>query len=209
VITYVAINLTNKKFYVGSTVDFTKRQKSHLKSNEDYPFQNSLRKDPNNFYWIVGEDDGLVTRDEEQCYLDFYHGTTWCYNLNPKAAVSPSPLGKGGPGHHLHGRKQDPEHIARRTAHCSGETNPVYGKQWWNDGNDNYALSVESPGEGWTLGGKGLKEPLSGEKNPMYGMSGELSPCYGTKWYNDQVTEKKFKSDPGKGWVRGRIKRNK
>lgn len=208
-ITYVAINLTNKKFYVGSTKDFVGRQKRHLQSKEDYPFQNSLRKSPENFYWIVSEDDGLETRDEEQYYLDFYHGTTGCYNLNPKATVPPSALGKGGPDHHLHGKKQDPELVARRTAHCTGETNPVYGKSWWNDGKENYVLSMECPGEGWTLGGKGLKNPLSGERNPMYGMSGELSPCYGTKWYNNGTIEKKFKSNPSKDWTPGRLKRNK
>ena len=208
-ITYAAINLTNKKFYVGSTADFIKRQKGHLNSSEDYPFQNSLRKDPKNFYWIVGDDDGLDDRSEEQYYLDFYHGNMWCYNLNPKAAVPPSALGTGGPDHHLHGKVWDPEVIARRTAHCAGETNPAYGKRWWNDGSENYVLSVECPGEGWTLGGKGLKEPLSGERNPMYGVSGELSPCYGTRWYNDGTIEKKFKSNPGEGWTLGRLKRSK
>lgn len=208
-ITYAAINLTNKKFYVGSTIDFEGRVKKHHSSRDDYPFQNSLRKDPENFYWIVSEDDGLDTREEEQYYLDFYHGTAWCYNLNPSAAVPPSALGTGGPDHHLHGKVWDPEVIARRTAHCAGETNPAYGKRWWNDGKGNYTLSAECPGQGWVLGGKGLKEPLPGYRNPMYGMSGELSPSYGTKWYNDGMTEKKFKSDPGEGWAPGRLKRSK
>jgi hypothetical protein len=209
VITYAAINLTNKKFYVGSTTDFAGRQRGHLKSKEDYPFQNALRKNPDNFYWIASEDDGMETREEEQYYLDFYHGSPLCYNLNPSAVVPPSALGKGGPDHHLSGKRQDPEHIARRTAHCAGETNPAYGKRWWNDGNENYLLSEKCPREGWVLGGKGLKEPLGGEKNPMYGMSGELSPCFGTKWYNDGVVEKKFKLDPGEGWTPGRLKRSK
>lgn len=194
---------------MGSTVDFAKRQKGHLTSTEDYPFQNSLRKNPENFYWIASEDDGLDTREEEQYYLDFYHGTVWCYNLNPKASVPPSASGKGGPNHHLRGKIWDPEVIARRTAHCAGETNPAYGKRWWNDNNGNYVLSEECPEEGWTLGGKGLKKPLVGEKNPMYGMSGELSPCYGTKWYNDGTVEKKFKLHPGEGWTPGRLKRSK
>ena len=190
---------------MGSTVDFTSRQKGHLNSNEDYPFQNSLRKDPENFYWIVSEDDELDTRDEEQYYLDFYHGTVWCYNLNPKAAVPPSQLGKGGPGHHLHGKKQDPEYVARRTAHCAGETNPVYGKRWWNDGYGNYTLSQECPGEGWVLGARG-HEPgkFAGESNPMYGKSGELSPVHGSKWFNNGVELKKTFEKPGEDWVEGR-----
>ena len=204
-ITYVAINLTNKKFYVGSTVDFSGRQKGHLQSKEDYPFQNSLRKNPENFYWIVSEDDGLETRDEEQYYLDFYHGTTGCYNLNPKATVPPSALGKGGPDHHLHGKKQDPEHVARRTAHCAGETNPAYGKSWWNDGKENYVLSRECPGEGWVLGARGHEVGrFAGENNPMFGMSGELSPCKGMKWFNNGVELVKRMECPGEGWIEGR-----
>ena len=203
-ITYAAINLTNKKFYVGSTVDFTSRQKGHLNSNKDYPFQNSLRKDPENFYWIVSEDDELDTRDEEQYYLDFYHGTVWCYNLNPEATVPPSALGKGGPGHHLYGKVWDPEVIARRTAHCAGETNPAYGKRWWNNGEGNYVLEEECPGEGWVLGGKGLKTPMPGDKNPMYGKSGELSPVHGSKWFNNGVELKKTFEKPGEDWVEGR-----
>jgi len=94
VITYAAINLTNKKFQVGSAVDFEQRCKQHHSGKGDLEFQRSLRKDPENFYWIVGEDDGLETRDEEQYYLDFYHGSVWCYNHNPSASAPPSPKGR-------------------------------------------------------------------------------------------------------------------
>lgn len=84
-ITYVAINLTNKKFYVGSTTDFKRRCQEHYKGKGEQEFQRSLRKNSENFYWIVSEDDGLETRDEEQYYLDFYHGTTGCYNICDKS----------------------------------------------------------------------------------------------------------------------------
>ena len=82
-ITYLGITLNNRKFYVGSAVDFERRQKGHLKSKDNYPFQNALRKGPEGVYWIASEDDGLDTREEEQFYLDFYHGSEWCYNLSP------------------------------------------------------------------------------------------------------------------------------
>jgi hypothetical protein len=205
VITYTAINLTNKKFYVGSTVNFEGRKKSHLKEDRNYPFQNSLRSDPENFYWVVSEDDGLDDRSEEQYYLDFYHGTVWCYNLNPKASVPPSALGTGGPTHHLYGKEWDPGVIARRTAHCAGETNPAYGKRWWNDKEGNYELAVECPGESWVLGGRG-HEPgkFSGEKNPMYGKTGELSPCHGMRWFNNGIEIRKSHECPGEGWTEGR-----
>jgi group I intron endonuclease len=81
-INYVPINLSNRKFYVGSTTDFGRRWKQHLKSNADYPFQNALRKNPDKFFVLISEDDGLETREEEQFYLDFYQGSEWCYNLS-------------------------------------------------------------------------------------------------------------------------------
>jgi group I intron endonuclease len=81
VITYAAINLTNKKFYVGSTTDFNRRCKEHHTEKNNPEFHRSLRKNPKKFYWIVSEDDGLETRDEEQFYLDFYTGTAGCYNI--------------------------------------------------------------------------------------------------------------------------------
>ena len=88
-ITYVPINLTNKKFYVGSAVDFDRRWRQHLNSTASYPFQNALRKNPDRFFVLVSEDDGLDTRDEEQFYLDFYHGSEWCYNLSSKTFLGP------------------------------------------------------------------------------------------------------------------------
>ena len=136
-ITYVAINLTNKKFYVGSTKDFAGRQKRHLLSKEDYPFQNSLRKSPENFYWIVSEDDGLETRDEEQYYLDFYHGTMWCYNISSSASVPPPPRGRTwawsenkiglyrGENSPNYGRKHKPETIALYQEQKKGGKHPM------------------------------------------------------------------------------------
>ena len=93
VITYAAINLTNKKFQVGSTTDFKRRCKEHHSGKGDLEFQRSLRKDPSNFYWIASDDDGLDDRSEEQFYLDFYCGTIWCYNHNPNAEAPPSRRG--------------------------------------------------------------------------------------------------------------------
>ena len=113
-ITYAAINLTNKKFQVGSTTNFERRCKEHHCEKGNLEFQRSLRKDPENFYWIVGDDDGLGTRAEEQYYLDFYHGTVWCYNHNPSASAPPSPKGRTW--------KQGPEKIRR------GENHPAFGR---------------------------------------------------------------------------------
>ena len=115
--TYVAVNLTNKKFQVGSTTDFSRRVGEHLGGKGDLEFQRSLRKNPDNFFWLVSVDDGLFTRDEEQFYLDFYCGSSWCYNHNPSAVSPPSPKGRTwkwsekkrqqicGEGNHRFGKK--------------------------------------------------------------------------------------------------------
>lgn len=107
-ITYLGITLNNRKFYVGSAVDFERRQKEHKCDKSNTHFHNTLRKDPDNVYWIASEDDGTDNRDEEQFYLDFYHGSEWCYNINPMASgVSAEMCKKGGQStKELHGEKQ-------------------------------------------------------------------------------------------------------
>jgi len=80
--TYKATNTSNGRFYLGSTLDFEKRKKQHLASNANYPFQNALRKHPDDFVWEYTEDEC----DEpllEQALLDMWFGTEMCYNLSP------------------------------------------------------------------------------------------------------------------------------
>lgn len=97
--TYRAVNTVNGKFYIGSTLNFERRKKEHLRSTEIYPFQNALRKNPSAFEWEVWSDD----YDEpilEQALLDMWYGKECCYNLNPQAirppARSPESLRKSG-----------------------------------------------------------------------------------------------------------------
>jgi group I intron endonuclease len=80
-LTYKATNTLNGKFYIGSTTDFERRKKQHLKSKASYPFQNALRKSPEAFEWEVWEDDAddLVM---EQALLDMWFGKEQCYNLS-------------------------------------------------------------------------------------------------------------------------------
>jgi len=134
VITYAAINLTNKKFQVGSTTDFNRRCREHHDGKGDLEFQRSLRKKPENFYWIVGGDDGLGDRSEEQYYLDFYQGTVWCYNHNPSASAPPSPKGRTwkwdekkkqkitGPGNHRFGKEGSQK---QKDSILRGENHPM------------------------------------------------------------------------------------
>ena len=96
--TYKATNTTNGKFYIGSTTNFEKRRKEHLRSSKNYAFQNALRRDPESFEWVVWSDDC----DEpvlEQALLDMWFGKECCYNLNPFANRGPSNLGVKRPKH--------------------------------------------------------------------------------------------------------------
>ena len=91
--TYKSTNTKNGKFYIGSTTDYESRKRSHLRSKENYPFQNALRQDPDAFVWEVWTDDS----DEpilEQALLDMFYGTEQCYNLSPIANRPPSVEGK-------------------------------------------------------------------------------------------------------------------
>ena len=88
-ITYIATNVTNGKFYIGSTKDFEDRKKGHLKSKENYPFQNALRANPDAFEWEVWSDESKG-RELEQALLDMWFGKGQCYNLS-KNAYCPTP----------------------------------------------------------------------------------------------------------------------
>ena len=191
VITYAAINLTNKKFYVGSAQDFVRRCREHHGTKNENPlFHRALHKNPENFYWIVGEDDGLETRDEEQYYLDFYHGTVWCVNHNPNASEPPSQAGTKWWNNGI-------EQV--KVFECPGER-WVEGRLgcWWNNGTEN-RFGVESPAGDWVPGR--VQIPRTAERQ---GISGK-----GNVWWNNGMTSTRAKTCPGEGWVRGRIKRSK
>ena len=193
-ITYAAINLTNKKFYVGSTTNFDARCKRHHRNEGDLAFHRSLRKNPENFYWIVGEDDGLETRDEEQYYLDFYHGTMWCYNLRPSAESGGNTCSNTT---WWNNGKED-----RRSNECPGEgwvlgrlTMPeTFTAIWWNDGL-NSVRSATCPGEGWVRG-------------HLHGVS-KQGHQLGWGWWNNGSQQKRSLDCPGEGWVSGMLRRKK
>ena len=91
-ITYIAINKSNGKFYIGSTNNLERRKKEHLKTKSNYPFNNALRRNPDLFEWETIEDDS----EEpvlEQALLDMWFGKKQCYNLNPFARRPRDPTG--------------------------------------------------------------------------------------------------------------------
>jgi hypothetical protein len=190
VITYAAINLTNKKFQVGSTTDFERRCREHYNSDMNPEFHSALRKNPENFYWIVSDDDGLDTREEEQYYLDFYHGTMWCYNSNPNAAEPPSQEGSSWWNNGV-------EQVKVFESPGDGWVPGRLGK-WWNDGTEN-KFGVNPPGEGWIAGRIQIQK--TAERQSLSGT--------GNVWWTDGIAETRAKECPGGSWVRGRLKRSK
>jgi hypothetical protein len=112
-ITYIALDLESKKFYIGSTSTSLKERIKGHKKEKNYPFQRSLNKREKSFFWLWCEDES-EGREEEQFYLDFYFGSPWCYNLNPMASVPPS----------ARGRKNTEEHNQRIAESKIGKKRP-------------------------------------------------------------------------------------
>jgi group I intron endonuclease len=208
-ITYVPINLSNRRFYIGSTNDFPTRWRDHRNSKSNYPFQNALKKNPENFFVLISEEDGLETRDEEQFYLDFYHGSEQCYNISRDASAP------------FQGRSHSVE--SKEKISRPGETNPNFGNRWnweWTDAQIK-ALGERPRGEEhhWSR----LNRNMSGENNTFYGRQhtvesneknrqahlGENSSVFGTRWWVNQRGETRREvQPPGEGWITGRKWRN-
>ena len=76
-ITYIATNTLNGKFYIGSTIDFRKRKINHLTCKIKSHFHHALRKNPEEFVWEIIEDnhsDPIL----EQALLDMWFGKEQC-----------------------------------------------------------------------------------------------------------------------------------
>lgn len=162
--TYKATNTTNGKFYIGSTVNLEERKKSHLRSKEKYPFQRSLRKDPDVFIWEVWSDDA----DEpllEQALLDMWFGKEQCYNLNPVANRPPD-------------NSKNQESNGKRRKFMLGSTRTAETKQKIRE----KALGRKRPdmtGENHYFYGKkrpDISQRMSGKNNPMAGITREKNP---------------------------------
>lgn len=193
-ITYIATNTLNGKFYIGSTKDFGKRKKDHLKSKNNYPFQNALRKHPDLFEWETHVDDC----DEpvlEQALLDMWFGKEQCYNINPFASRPPSP----------EGREISEEMREKIREKLIGRDINTATREAVSLSNKTRVLSEE------TLIKK--SESMKGDKNPFYGKkhSETLKTEWSEKrkgkvwWCNTLTGETTMSREaPGPEWVRGR-----
>jgi group I intron endonuclease len=197
-ITYVPINLTNRHFYIGSTDNFERRWKEHLSRKTNYPFQNALRKNPENFFVLVSEDDGLETREEEQFYLDFYHGSEQCYNISSDATAP------------MQGRSHSDQTLQKLQQFTMTAEMIEKRKETWKKKYGGHPSSGK-PGH-W----RDKKRPehssrMSGENNPMFGvrMCGEDNHAFGKKWWVNEEGQLKFEhNSPGQEWQNGKKWRN-
>jgi len=109
--TYLICDPISKKFYVGSG-KHKSRPLRHLngKSCNNHLAHITAKR---NVFVFISDDDGLETRDEEQFYLDFYCGSSWCLNNSNSAS--------GGDGHGAFARyNKSPEAAeARKRGHAT------------------------------------------------------------------------------------------
>lgn len=209
-ITYKATNTTNGKFYIGSTTNFEKRKKAHLRSKESYPFQNALRKNPDAFEWETWEDEA----DEsilEQALLDMWYGKECCYNLSQFADRGPDRTGKKqppgfGPAHaeKMRGR-QNPEHSEWMKNNSPSKRPEVRakiglsnrGKVRTQETRDKIAAKLT--GTSWGEHTQDHKECMS----ELH--SGENNPAFGKKHWVNKAGERRFQAEsPGPEWQNGR-----
>jgi group I intron endonuclease len=86
---YKIINLTNAKFYVGSTIDWQARVRTHRRklragTHHCVPLQNAWDKygEESFVFHIIAEvEDPSELHRVEQVFLDEHHGSRQCYNL--------------------------------------------------------------------------------------------------------------------------------
>lgn len=215
-ITYKATNTQNGKFYIGSTIDFKRRKKEHLRTKFSSPFHNALHKNPEAFEWEIIEDD-CEEPVLEQALLDMWFGTEQCYNLSQfsnRPPVYP-------PGEHPNcGRTPTEKELKERSKRNSGEGNPMFGRKHTEEAKEKNRQA--NSGENHPMFGKkrpdvtqrnkertGEKRPnvaksLSGEGNPMFEKIGEKHHHFGKKrWVNAQGERMFSEEAPGEGWQRG------
>jgi group I intron endonuclease len=193
--TYKATNTTNGKFYIGSTTNFEKRKKAHLSSNEDYPFQRALRKNPSNFEWEVWSDDC----DEpvlEQALLDIWYGKEQCYNLNPYASRPPKQDHRGSKNPN-YGKTPSKSTRKKLSEAKTGNKHPMFGRS-----------GDQSPTFGRVLTEKQrerLREVNTGKKDSAETRKRKSEAHLGKKWWvNAQGEVRSNKISPGPEWQRGR-----
>jgi hypothetical protein len=213
--TYKATNTTNGKFYIGSTTNFEKRKKAHLRSKEPYPFQNALRRNPEAFEWECWTDD-CEDSVLEQALLDMWFGCGQCYNLNPSAKHPPRDtegckLGGKVAGEIAKERGQIQE-LAKRSG--QGQKNVESGLMKRIAPLGAAALTKEQRSEMGKKGGV-----TQGKRNIESGLLDSIRTIEGSRkggkttgsmpYWTDGERNKRSHECPGEGWRRGMTKKKK
>jgi group I intron endonuclease len=182
--TYRATNTLNGKFYIGSSVNFKWRKYQHLCSEETYPFQTDLRKNPEAFVWEVYTDN-LDTNEHEAKLLKEFFFDVKCYNLNSSAERPPNQTGKRWWKNELIQKQtmcfEKPEGegweegFLQKTKKKQSEAVSEERKKAQSErmlGGKNHPIFVP-----WNDEQKQAKsESMSGKSNPNYGKFGALHP---------------------------------
>jgi len=193
-ITYIATNTSNGKFYIGSTNNLERRKREHRRTRENYPFNNALRCNPDIFDWQLIEDNSKEPI-LEQALLDMWFGTEQCYNLNPSAC-----------------RPRDPTGTTWWTdlesgAEVKSETCPGEG---WQQGRNREKIKAM-----WE---RNKNKPLSEDRRKKIGLANSgkkrnqesrdkmKKSWKGKKWWvNPEGETCRSTKCPGDGWVLGRF----
>jgi group I intron endonuclease len=208
-ITYKATNTSNGKFYIGSTINFEVRKKSHLKDKSNYPFQNALRLNPEAFEWEIVEDES-DGRELEQALLDMWFGTEMCYNLSPRADSPPILIGHT----HNNGRVLTEEHKEKISAGLIGrpvseKTRELHSNRQKGELNHNFGkVTPDEVKQKISNSMRGKTRTEEHCSNISASKQGNLNGMSGRKWWNNGTEEKTFKLSPDSPeWSLGRLRK--
>ena len=217
-IIYGYTNLESGRMYIGQTLHPERRWNAHRYGKYKNGWHKDYQKNPEKYEYSVIEYDVSADKldEREMFWIKFFDSYNNGYNLTEgghsvrgykytdeaKQKISESHKGEKNP---FYGRHHSEETRRKMSERMKGEKNPFY---------NNHSLA----GKNHPMYGKKHSEETrkkiseasnhKGEKNPMYGKRGELSPTYGRKWYNNGIVQVMSYDCPS-GCTKGMLKNRK
>lgn len=198
-IIYGYTNLESGKMYIGQTLYPERRWNAHRYGKYKNGWHKDYQTNPDKYeYSIIEYDVPEDKLDEREIFwIKFFDSYNNGYNLTEG-------------GHSLRGYKYSDEAKQKISESHKGEKNPFYGRQHSEEWRQKMSERMKGENNPFynnhSLAGK--KHPMygkhhseetrkkiseasnhKGEKNPMYGKRGELSPMYGRHWYNNGIVQ--------------------